>query len=98
MKRALALGVFVLICAGPAAATIDYRISLKNPQKHEFRVRMTIPNPAPDTQVAIPAWNALYQVRDFSYRVRNVSSSYSAGGSGDTSGGTLVLPLDKIDK
>src|SRR5580698_1844243 len=95
MKRAIALGIFALVCAGPAAATIDYRISLKNPEAHRFQVRMSIPNPAPDAQVAIPAWNALYQVRDFSYRVRDVRSSYSVAGDG---GATLILPLDKIDK
>jgi predicted metalloprotease with PDZ domain len=95
MKRALTLGIFILICAGPAAATIDYRISLKNPEKHEFQVRMSIPNPAPDAQVAIPAWNALYQVRDFAYRVREVRSAYSDGGGNSAA---LILPLDKIDK
>lgn len=95
MKRVLALGIFFLVCAGPAAATIDYRISLKNPERHQFQVRMTIPDPSPDTQVAIPAWNALYQARDFAYRVRDVRSSYSLG---ESTSATLLLQVDKIDK
>jgi predicted metalloprotease with PDZ domain len=94
MKRALALGIFALICAGPAAATIDYRISLKNPEKHEFQVRMSIPDAGPDTQVAIPAWNALYQVRDFAYRVRDVKAF--AGTSIDA--GAQPIALRKLDK
>jgi hypothetical protein len=58
----------------PAAATIKYHISLKNPEAHLFQVRMEIP-PAPQgIVIAIPAWNALYQVRDFSYRLRDVEA------------------------
>lgn len=95
MKRALALGIFILVCVRPAAATIDYRISLRNLERHQFQVRMTIPNPAPDTQMAIPAWNALYQVRDFAYRVRDVRSTYSVD---ETTSAQLLLPAEKIDK
>jgi predicted metalloprotease with PDZ domain len=91
MKKILGFGILALLCAGNASATIGYHISLKNPDQHLFQVRMTIPNPAPDTQVAIPAWNALYQVRDFSYRVRDVKAF---------AGGTTGAPLDleEIDK
>jgi predicted metalloprotease with PDZ domain len=77
MKHLLALAALVVATAiaaqaGPAPAAIDYHISLANPDAHLFHVRMTIPDAAADTHVAIPAWNALYQVRDFSYRVRDV--------------------------
>jgi predicted metalloprotease with PDZ domain len=64
-----------LFSAGPAFGTIEYKLSLKNPEQHCFRVTMTIPHPAPGIKVAIPAWNALYQVRDFSYRVRDLQAN-----------------------
>jgi predicted metalloprotease with PDZ domain len=52
---------------------------------------MSIPNPGADTIVALPAWNALYQVRDFAYRVREVRamSSFSSDSK---------LELRKLDK
>ena len=37
------LAVIVLLFARPAAATIGYHISLKNPEQHEFHVSMQIP-------------------------------------------------------
>jgi len=74
-RRFLFAGCFALfLAARPAAATIDYKISLAHPEKHLFQVEMRVPVP-PDQRdliVALPAWNALYQVRDFAYRVRDV--------------------------
>jgi predicted metalloprotease with PDZ domain len=63
-----------LFSARPAFGTIEYKISLKNPEQHCFQVTMTIPHLAPGIKVAIPAWNALYQVRDFSHRVRDLQA------------------------
>jgi predicted metalloprotease with PDZ domain len=63
---------FLFGAARPAAATIHYEISLAHPDQHRFTVTMAIPNSGPQTTVALPAWNALYQVRDFAYRVRDV--------------------------
>ncbi len=98
MKKILGLVVFcfafVFVNAGTASATISYHISLKNPEQHLFRVRMTIPEATPGTNVAIPAWNALYQVRDFSYRVRDVKAT-TAGGDG---GAAAPISLQKLDK
>jgi predicted metalloprotease with PDZ domain len=93
--RLACLGAFVfLFAARPAAATIHYKVSLKNPEQHSFQVTMTIPHPSNGMTVAIPAWNALYQVRDFAYRVRDVQASSFAGS------GTLgeKLPIRKLDK
>src|SRR5580700_5311618 len=61
-----------LFASRPVAATIQYEISLANLQQHLFLVTVRIPNPQSNMVVALPAWNALYQVRDFAYRVRNV--------------------------
>ena len=95
LRRLACLGIFVFLpAARPAAATIHYKISLKSPEPHCFQVTMTIPHPASGMTVAIPAWNALYQVRDFAYRVRDVeaSSSPEPGTSAEK------LPIRKLDK
>ena len=95
MKSAqrIVLAVTLLFFARPAAATISYHISLKNPEQHLFHVRMQIPAAAADQEivVALPAWNALYQVRDFSYRVRDVRASNSATPA-------AALPIRMLDK
>jgi predicted metalloprotease with PDZ domain len=63
-----------LIAARPAAATIQYRVSLAQPDRHLFGVTMTIPVEGRDVTVAMPAWNALYRIEDFAYRVRDVTA------------------------
>ncbi|HEY0702741.1 MAG TPA: PDZ domain-containing protein [Candidatus Acidoferrales bacterium] len=76
----------------PASATIKYHISLKNPETHIFHVQMEIP-PAPQgIVVAMPAWNAVYEVRDFSYRIRDVEAKMSADP------GAERLAVRKLDK
>jgi hypothetical protein len=87
----------LFLAARPAAATIDYKISLAHPEKHAFQVAMRVPVDADqradrrDLIVALPAWNALYQVRDFAYRVRDVRIGKAA------TGGAPVVPY-KLDK
>jgi predicted metalloprotease with PDZ domain len=76
--RALALA-FVGVCgflvaACPASATIAYRVSLAEPGRHLFGVTMTVPVEGREVTVAIPAWNALYRIQDFAYRVRDVTA------------------------
>ena len=93
--RLACLGAFVfLFAARPAAATIHYKISLKNPEEHCFQVTMTIPRPASGMKVAIPAWNAVYEVRDFAYRVRDVEAS-SLTESGTPGEKLAIRKLDK---
>jgi predicted metalloprotease with PDZ domain len=95
MKSAqrIVLAVTLLIFARPASATINYHISLKNPEQHLFHVQMQIPAAASDQEiiVALPAWNALYQVRDFSYRVRDVRARNDASPP-------APLPVRMLDK
>ncbi len=92
--RRIVLAFTLLFFARPAAATIGYRISLKNPEQHVFHVSMEIPVAAADQEiiVALPAWNALYQVRDFSYRVRDVRARNSAAVA------AAPLPVRMLDK
>src|SRR4029079_1148211 len=35
------------------------------PASHLVHVAMTVPEAEPETEIQFPAWNALYQVRDF---------------------------------
>ena len=95
MKSAqrIVLAFTLLFFARPAAATIGYHISLRNPEQHLFHVSMEIPAAAADQEiiVAMPAWNALYQVRDFSYRVRDVRARNSAEPG-------APLPVRMLDK
>jgi predicted metalloprotease with PDZ domain len=74
--------------ASAASATIRYTVSLEHPEQHIFHVTMEIPNVAGDVTVQMPAWNALYQIRDFSAHVREVEAF----------AGSEKIPLEKIDK
>ena len=72
--RAFALSSLfaALLAPRPAAATIQYRVSLDDPAQHLFRVTMTIPVEGREVVTALPAWNALYRVLDFAYRVEAI--------------------------
>jgi predicted metalloprotease with PDZ domain len=77
-RRALAFAFAgicgLLIGARPAAATIQYQVSLSDPARHLFGVTMTVPVEGRELTVAMPAWNALYRIEDFAYRVRQVTA------------------------
>ncbi len=73
----------------PAVATIRYDVSVAEPEKHMFRVTMTVPDVKDELTVQLPAWNALYQIRDFAYRVQNVRARDAS---------ETRLPLVKLDK
>jgi predicted metalloprotease with PDZ domain len=81
--------VFVLVGAAPARATIRYDVSLAHPERHQFHVTMTVPVTSPWTFVQMPAWDALYQIRDFGARVTDFRASDAAGNS---------LPVRRLDK
>ena len=74
--------------AAPSPATIRYEVSLDHPDQHLFHVTMTIPDVSKELTVQIPAWNALYQIRDFSSHVREVQAF----------SGSARLPIEKVDK
>ncbi|MGA7920844.1 MAG: hypothetical protein WCA38_14360, partial [Candidatus Acidiferrales bacterium] len=87
------LAVSMLFLARPLSATVRYRVSLKNPEQHSFHISMEIPVGETDRDVivALPAWNALYQVRDFAYRVYDVRAS-------TPDSPTDRLAVEKLDK
>jgi len=61
-----------------ATATIRYTISLAHPEEHTFHVTMEVPNAGHDVIVAMPAWNATYDIRDFAFRVTDVRAQATA--------------------
>ena len=94
-KRTRPILLFVLLLAVPHStrATIRYRISLNHPDEHLFHVTVSIPKAPLGTIVAIPAWNALYEIRDFAYRVRDVQA-YMVRGEGQQAERIGVRKLD----
>jgi predicted metalloprotease with PDZ domain len=72
LLRGLLPVLLALALAHPAAAVIDYRVSFQHPEKHNFQVTVSVPVRNEDIMAATPAWNALYQIRDFAYRVRSM--------------------------
>jgi predicted metalloprotease with PDZ domain len=86
--------IFTIVCAifflpQQAAATIQYTISLAHPDQHSFHVTMTVPNAGRELIIAMPAWNATYDIRDFAYRVTDVKAHDQ---------GNAPLTVVKLDK
>jgi predicted metalloprotease with PDZ domain len=81
--------VFVLLgfCSS-SSGTIRYQVSLAHPERHQFHVTMIVPDVTGDVSVQMPAWNALYQIRDFSDRVQQVEAF----------AGSERAPIEKTDK
>jgi len=88
LLKSLMLLCFVLLVSAPAKAIIDYEVSLEHPEQHLFHVRMAVPNVHEELIVQMAAWNALYQIRDFSAHLRKVE-----GFSRPT-----PLPVEKLNK
>ena len=74
--------------AGTENIPIRYEISVANPERHLFHVRMKAPSTNNELIVQLPAWNALYQIRDFSSHVQQVEAHV----------GNEKAPIEKIDK
>jgi len=86
-RAAILAAVFYF--AAPAQATIDYTVSISHPERHIFEVTMRIPNVRDRVTLQMPAWNALYQIRDFSSHMMQVSATDEEG---------HPLPMRKLDK
>ena len=87
-KRVAAFAA-LLFAARPARATIDYSVSVAHPEKHVFGVTMSVPNVHERIQLQLPAWYALYQIRDFSSHMMQVTANDEAGDR---------LPIVRLDK
>lgn len=82
----LLLSLFTFSASTEAA--IQYSISLEHPEQHLFHVTMTIPDVKGEVTVQMAAWNALYQIRDFSAHVQQVEAF----------AGQEKAPIEKLDK
>jgi predicted metalloprotease with PDZ domain len=80
--------LLALLFSASCEATIQYALSLEHPEQHFFHVTMTIPEVAGEVTVRMAAWDALYQVRDFSQRIRQVEAFV----------GSEAPPIEKLDK
>src|SRR6267154_6663209 len=78
-----------LFIARPAHATIDYTVSIAHPEKHVLAVTMRVPSVRDQLILQMPAWNALYQIRDFSSHMMQVSAVDNEN---------RALPMLKLDK
>lgn len=78
----------LLAFATASRATIEYSVSLEHPERHLFHVTMTIPNVKGQVTVQMAAWNALYQIRDFSSHIQQMEAFT----------GTERAAIEKLDK
>jgi predicted metalloprotease with PDZ domain len=74
--------------AAPVRAEIGYMVSAAHPEQHLFHVTMNIPDVSGEVIVQMPAWNALYQIRDFAMHVQRVEALVS----------DKPVPIEKLDK
>jgi predicted metalloprotease with PDZ domain len=97
-----AFSLVICVCSLGARTegAIRYEISLAHPERHVFHVTMTIPDVKDQVTIQMPAWNALYQIRDFSAHVRRVEAAVGANSSGDLGKDAASRPasIEKIDK
>ncbi|HSY32729.1 MAG TPA: PDZ domain-containing protein [Verrucomicrobiae bacterium] len=85
-------------CCSSLQATIRYEVSLAHPEQHLFHVTMTIPDVDNEVLIQIPAWNALYQIRDFSSHIQQVGVRQGATQPGSRPSSDTAPSIEKIDK
>jgi predicted metalloprotease with PDZ domain len=88
LATAVILCISPLLAASPARATIRYEVSVAQPSTHRFRITMTIPDVHGSVLIQMPAWNGLYQIRDFAYHVIDLRLANGSGAGGPTNANT----------
>jgi predicted metalloprotease with PDZ domain len=78
-----------LFFSSPANAAIRYTVSLAHPERHLFHVTVEVPDVQGELKLQMAAWNALYEIRDFSSHVEQVEA-YANGQR------TEIEKLDKL--
>ena len=87
----LAATVLLSTCflfAHPANAEIRYTLSLAHPEQHLFHVTVEVPDVQDHVDLQMAAWDALYEIRDFSSHVQRVTASVNS----------QSVPIEKLDK
>jgi predicted metalloprotease with PDZ domain len=91
--------LFGFACCSSLRATIRYEVSLAHPEQHLFHVTVTIPDVDNEVLIQIPAWNALYQIRDFSSHLQQVEVHQGAAQPESHAATEVATPsIEKIDK
>ncbi len=91
LARALALvAAAAFRRAVPRTPRSITRFRLLIPERHIFGVTMRVPDVHDQLTLQMPAWNALYQIRDFSSHMMQVSARDEAG--------TSAAASQKLDK
>jgi predicted metalloprotease with PDZ domain len=75
--------------AGAAGPSVHYKVSLAKTADHLVGVEMELPPGPQQRDIQLPAWNALYQVRDFSQFVNWMRAEAPDG---------HALPVQNLDK
>ena len=78
IKRALFAAIVAFSCAALAQSTA-YTISLASPEQHLAEIQIILPPGAPERELQLPVWNALYQVRDFAQYVNWIRAKDRTG-------------------
>lgn len=87
VSAALLSACFVL--ASTTRAEIRYAVSLAHPEQHLFHVTVEVPDVKDHLDLQMAAWDALYEIRDFSSHVQRVTA-FSNGRD------VLIEKLDKL--
>jgi predicted metalloprotease with PDZ domain len=82
------IALCVVLLPASTVAAIRYDVSVAHPEQHLFRVSMEIPDVHGEVKVQMAAWNALYEIRDFSSHVQQVEASVDG----------QRVPIEKLDK
>jgi predicted metalloprotease with PDZ domain len=88
MTPALFAVLYLSLFSSMSWAAIRYEVSLAHPENHLFHVTMHIPDVSGTVTVQMPAWNALYQIRDFSGHVQKLEAFV----------GAQSVPMERVDK
>ena len=62
-----------------ASEPIQYQLDLRAPASHQVEVVMTVREASPSTEFQFPAWNNLYQIRDFARYIGDLSAECDGG-------------------
>jgi predicted metalloprotease with PDZ domain len=73
------LALILATALAPCCAATDYTISLANPEQHLVEVQVRLAEGPAQRELQLPAWNALYQVRDFAQSVNWVRAQDQGG-------------------
>ena len=88
--RNLVIGILFTCVLGvfPASADVHYFVSLDHPEQHRFHITVEVPDVQDRVDFQMAAWDALYQIRDFSSHVERVSANVNG----------QSVPIEKLDK